>query len=263
MIGPLPVVSQYSEYTEEPPAPCQTFGRLRYVPFILALALLALIFLRTPPRRHVDTFVNDSGSAMLQEDRTQLSPFGETAHGDIVTRILKAEAPAATVHLIRVDGPDGEIDTRSYHRALLSILLRKMRGQLGQVVINLSLGSNVRDPLEEMLIKALIAEGVTIVAAAGNDGKNVACFPACYNGVIAVAAADGDRLASYSNWGPRVGIAASGAFVDRLEADLPDRYVTETVELSGNWHYRKLCGQSAANARRTIPYEEVAVGPGC
>lgn len=82
-------------------------------------------------------------------------------------------------------------------------------------VINLSLGS--REPCsisEQLAIDAAFARGVTraVVAAAGNDSGDAALSaPANCRGVISVTSTTSNgRLASYSNFGPTVTLAAPG-----------------------------------------------------
>ena len=79
--------------------------------------------------------------------------------------------------------------------------------------VNMSLGDTEPcDSQSQEQISTLIQQGKTVVAAAGNDNQNVSqIFPANCSGVIAVAATgpSGER-AWYTNWGPRVDIAAPG-----------------------------------------------------
>lgn len=82
----------------------------------------------------------------------------------------------------------------------------------GAQVINLSLGGPVpAASLEEALAYA-VGKGVTIVAAAGNDGSKTLAYPAAYNAyVIAVGATRYDeRLVSYSNRGSGLDVVAPG-----------------------------------------------------
>ena len=64
----------------------------------------------------------------------------------------------------------------------------------GPGVINLSIGSQERDPLIEQAIDAAYAQGSLIVVAAGNDGDrgNPADYPADYPHVLTVGATDKD-----------------------------------------------------------------------
>jgi subtilisin family serine protease len=99
-------------------------------------------------------------------------------------------------------------------------------------VINLSLGGPAAtsfDAGEQAAIQNAINAGVSVVAAAGNDGNASIDYPAAYTGVISVGAtslADGqingrgntngsaaspvEYIASYSNWGPNLTIVAPG-----------------------------------------------------
>ena len=99
----------------------------------------------------------------------------------------------------------------------------------GARVINLSLGGGQAsgfDPVERDAVEFAIANGVVVVAAAGNDTATTVDFPAGYDGVISVGAtslddsaapktyanppADPDVIASYSNSGPRLTLVAPG-----------------------------------------------------
>lgn len=87
-------------------------------------------------------------------------------------------------------------------------------------VINMSLrglGSTPGCPADyQNVVNKVIANGVIIVAAAGNDSVDASfAQPANCTGVIAVGAAGPTgRLTSYSNYGPTVTISASGG--DRM-----------------------------------------------
>ncbi len=78
-------------------------------------------------------------------------------------------------------------------------------------VINMSLGGGGASTMLEEAIKYAHSKGVVIVAAAGNEGRNSAAYPARYADVISVSAIDaaGDK-ASYSNFGAGVDISAPG-----------------------------------------------------
>lgn len=85
-------------------------------------------------------------------------------------------------------------------------------------VVNLSLGDefsapNVTNPqIVKEAVAYAISKNVVVVAAAGNNNRDVANFyPASYDGVIAVAASTPqDTKASFSNWGSRIDVAAPG-----------------------------------------------------
>ncbi|HSV74088.1 MAG TPA: S8 family peptidase [Chthonomonadales bacterium] len=81
----------------------------------------------------------------------------------------------------------------------------------GAHVINLSLGSSMPDLITRRACQYAFEKGVTIVAAAGNDGQEGIAYPAAYPECIAVTALDPEgRLAWYSSWGPETAISAPG-----------------------------------------------------
>jgi Subtilase family len=83
----------------------------------------------------------------------------------------------------------------------------------GATVINLSVSGPDTTALRTAVAYAL-DRGVTVVAAAGNDGSSEPTFPAAYDRVVAVGALDGSgRRASFSNFGPWVDVFAPGEHV--------------------------------------------------
>ena len=100
-------------------------------------------------------------------------------------------------------------------------------------VINCSWGSSSNSQAEEEVIESAISLGSVIVAAAGNDSRNSAQYPASYGGVMSVAAVDSsDRKAYFSNWHTSVDVSAPGV----------DIYAT----VPGDW-YEFLDGTSMAS----------------
>ena len=87
----------------------------------------------------------------------------------------------------------------------------KFAADNGADVINMSLGGGGASNMMEEAIKYAHNKGVTIIAAAGNEGRNTSSYPARYPDVISVSATDaaGDK-ASYSNFGAGVDISAPG-----------------------------------------------------
>ncbi|MGA0862925.1 MAG: S8 family serine peptidase [Ilumatobacteraceae bacterium] len=112
----------------------------------------------------------------------------------------------------------------------------------GPAVVNLSLGVSPSDddpnPTSTAIknaINALIAEGIPVVVAAGNEQANSCLtmpvrYEADYAGVIGVAASGwDDEEASFSNWGDCVDVFAPG--IDILSAYKTSS--TSYIELSG------------------------------
>lgn len=86
----------------------------------------------------------------------------------------------------------------------------------GVKVVNLSLGSRVRDDVVAQHVKDCLSDGLTLVAAAGNNGGtgNDLVYPAAYDGVIAVGATNpsGNR-AEWSAHGNHLHVSAPGLFI--------------------------------------------------
>ena len=82
-------------------------------------------------------------------------------------------------------------------------------------VINLSLGGDFSRVMSNAIDRA-ISNGITVVAAAGNDDGGPVSFPASHANVIGVGALDGRKQrASYSNFGPELDVMAPGGDFDR------------------------------------------------
>ena len=78
-------------------------------------------------------------------------------------------------------------------------------------IINLSLGGPSFSQASQDTYDAVRAEGVIVVAAAGNENTSQLSYPASYDGVISVSATDfANSRAPYSNFGSSVDIAAPG-----------------------------------------------------
>jgi len=100
-------------------------------------------------------------------------------------------------------------------------------------VINLSLGSFVPSREVESAIKYAHDKGLVVVAAAGNSGTNIRSYPAAFDHVIAVAATQYDRKATfYSNYGKYIDIAAPGGntLEDQNGDGKPDGIMQETLK---------------------------------
>jgi serine protease len=92
--------------------------------------------------------------------------------------------------------------------------------QLGAKVINLSLGALSSDPVLEQSLSAARAQGVVLVAAAGNYGIDGVLYPASSPSVIAVGSVSNDKSKSYfSNCGPELDLVAPG---ERVTVLLPN-----------------------------------------
>jgi subtilisin family serine protease len=96
---------------------------------------------------------------------------------------------------------------------------------MGAKVISCSWGGSRYSQFLQDLVSYVAGQGITILAAAGNSAINTPHYPAAYADVIAVAATNSqDRLASFSNFGVWVDIAAPGERILSTVAGNPSNY---------------------------------------
>jgi hypothetical protein len=155
-------------------------------------------------------------------------------HGTHVSGLIALVAPEAKILPVRVLDPEGVGNLWVIAEALAYAV--NPDGDLstddGADVINLSLGTTRRTDLLAEIVADVTCEvdddqdeddddcligpnqhGAVVVAAAGNGGSNIPEYPAAEGvvGALAVGASNSaDTLASFSNYGPWVQVAAPG-----------------------------------------------------
>ncbi|MTE21276.1 type VII secretion-associated serine protease mycosin [Streptomyces sp. TRM43335] len=208
-------------------------------------------------------------------------------HGTKVAGIIAARpadntgfvgiAPEATIIPIQQNDAQGNGDTTTMARSIEHAV------EAGAKVINISQDTSTplkpNSDLEQAVNKAL-AEGVVIVASAGNDGLggNVKeTYPASYEGVIAVASSDrNNERAPFSQSGDFVDVAAPG--VDMISTvpggghcadngtSFSAPYVAGVAALlvaeHPDWEPRHVAAQIAQTAERSVPGHDRHVGWG-
>lgn len=139
-------------------------------------------------------------------------------HGTFVAALIVVECPSAEVRMFRP--PYGADDSNRFGHLTDTQLAAALMAVLDQSdeidILNLSVGGFTHDgrpPLASgSVIAELVARGVGVVAAAGNDGRRGEPFyPAAQDGVLAVGSihADGTR-SCFSNRGDWVDTVAVG-----------------------------------------------------
>jgi subtilisin family serine protease len=113
-------------------------------------------------------------------------------------------APMATVIPVKVLGQAGWGWSSVIARGIVYVTDLKLSGALGTnpVVINMSLGGSSLDAIEKAAIDYAVANGVIIVASAGNEGTLGMGYPGAYAPVISVAASGwvGEWPAGNRSW---------------------------------------------------------------
>ncbi len=163
---------------------------------------------------HPDLKDNCKGGVNILSSRR--SPMDDNGHGTHVAGIIAASnnsigvvgvAPEASLYAVKVLGRSGSGWVTDIIKGLEWCVVNKMD------VVNMSLGSPSDAPDFEKACNNARAAGVILVAAAGNEGSDVS-YPAAYDSVIAVSATDkSNNVASWSNFGPEVDIAAPGVSI--------------------------------------------------
>jgi putative SOS response-associated peptidase YedK len=148
------------------------------------------------------------------------TPPDTNGHGTLVTQVIgectdngeygAGTAPGAGLMPLRVFDSSGSTSSDRLFDALFWAL------DHGADVVNLSLGfvcestyPTCSDSGVDYAIETLVAHGVVIVAASGNDGGGLLAYPANHPSVIAVGASGYDgAVASYSTRGPGLELVA-------------------------------------------------------
>ncbi|MFC4712825.1 S8 family serine peptidase [Planococcus dechangensis] len=104
----------------------------------------------------------------------------------------------------------------------------------GADIINLSLGAYFDADVLAKAVRYASAQGVLVIAAAGNDDIDSPHYPAAYGEVLAVASTDaGDKRSEFSNYGLWVDIAAPGSNIFSILPTDPAIGYESFGELSG------------------------------
>ena len=168
----------------------------------------------------------------------QNGPQDDQGHGTHVTGIIAAHtnnalgvagiAPNVTILVIKAGDCTGSFLDSDIATAI------QYAADHGARVIDMSFGGTGDSQTMDLAIQYAWSKGVVLVAAAGNDGMNEAFFPADYQHVIAVSATDPtDGLATFSNYGPSITVAAPGVNIVSLMSSTNVFGCSEYCTLSG------------------------------
>lgn len=116
---------------------------------------------------------------------------------------------------------------------------------MGARILSNSWGSDSDSLLIHDAVQYAYANGVLVLAAAGNSNVNSKFYPAAYDEVVAVAATDQlDNEATFSNWGSWIAVSAPGV---QVFSTMPTYHVTlNDPPYSKNLSYDYLSGTSMA-----------------
>jgi serine protease len=142
-------------------------------------------------------------------------------------------APGVRIMPVRVLGASGGTSFDLQQGVLYAAGLNNSSGTLPAQradIINLSLAGPAPSQSEHNTFARARAQGVIVVAAAGNEGTDQPRYPAAYSGVISVSAVSINKtLASYSNFGSTIDIAAPGGDLSAGTALDPPQSIVSTI----------------------------------
>jgi len=170
----------------------------------------------------IDTAYQPSGTSLDQFALPPISvtgedcpPAGGITHATAMYQtILNAVAQSSGGHSsvkilpVNVFGCDGTAITWIVVQGMLAAATN------GATVFNMSLGGTADSPVLDDVANQLMAKGIVIFAAAGNQPVNTPTFPGAIPGVNDVTAlGQPGQLASYADFSPQVDMALPGASI--------------------------------------------------
>lgn len=159
----------------------------------------------------------------------------QSSHGTVVTSTIigynffgtpvNGTAPMATIIPVKVLDQTGWAWSSVVARGIIYVANLKTSGALGSspVVINMSLGYWEFDAVEKAAIDYAIAQGVIIVASAGNRGESGMGYPAAYAPVISVAASGWIGQWTATDWWRTLDVPDPTRATDYYVADFSSR----------------------------------------
>ena len=182
---------------------------------------------------------------------TDAPPRDDNLHGTHVSGIIAATdnnfgvvgaAPEVKLWAVKVLDQSGSGDSE-HVTAGVDWALSKKKELGGNWILSLSLGSVDNSDIEQAIFARAIAEGVVVVAAAGNSAWDLVDYPAAYPGVMAIGAIDSNGVAAvWENRGtlsvvaPGIGVLSTipSGLVRTTDITLSDNSVLEASPLKGS-----------------------------
>ena len=147
-----------------------------------------------------------------------------SGHGTFIAGVVQQVAPGTEVVVHRVLSTMGDGIESNIVQCLTSLDIPDPH----RTILSLSFGGPVLEQAfaMEWAIRDLQAQGVVVVASAGNDGSCRPNYPAAFPGVIAVGAVGPNGPAAFSNYGSWVRACAPGVdllstFFEGFDGDEP------------------------------------------
>lgn len=155
-------------------------------------------------------------------DKAKITPIAlrdntdDTAsdHGTAVASILTSLSNANILAYEVLDGETGTGSAFDLANAIVDAVDR------GADIISMSLASYSDSVLLQNAVQYALERQVILVAAAGNNGVEEVCYPAAYDGVLAVGAIDANgNVSGFSNYGEEITLVAPGVGLQAASYD--------------------------------------------
>lgn len=175
-------------------------------------------------------FIDDDGNGYIDDtfgwnfiDWNNV-PFDNNGHGTFVAGIIAAKSnngigiaginQGVIIMPIKATNDMGHSNNFDIYRAIVYAV------DNGASIINISIGGNGLSKLEQIAVDYAYSNGVIVIVAAGNQGKELVDYgPSGLQKVLTVAALDvSGRKRGSSNYGPTVAITAPGEEIISLRA---------------------------------------------
>lgn len=166
-----------------------------------------------------DGYVDDvHGWDFVDNDNSSLTGSKICWHGTFVAGIIAAQpgtdlaagvAPGIRIMDLRVLDSKNLFYSSDWGELVAAV---NFAVNHGANIINLSIYFNEKPPFAfEQALDNAVRHGVIVVGIAGNNRSPEVCYPGRLSSVLAVSATDKqNQLASFSNYGPQVAVAAPG-----------------------------------------------------
>ncbi len=226
-------------------------------------------------RANTDSDVEDPDQLSLDAHGRGRDGYADpyAGHGTFISGVLRCVAPASEITVDRILGPSGF--------ATESRLITQIHDALSRSpdLISMSAGGYTRRNVPPLSFQTLWEQrlsqvgGVVLVAAAGNNGRNVPFWPAAFPWCVGVGSMsrDGQRRSWFSNYGSWVDVYAPGEEIVNAYARMQYKTVVDAeirdttagiVKWSGTSFATPIVsGLVAARMSRTGENAQAAVGP--
>lgn len=144
----------------------------------------------------------DQSTVEILDGKGLPSAFG---HGTMVSGLIHLVAPNAQIMPLKAFHSDGSASLFDIDHAI------RYATDHGASVISMSFSYPTSSDILQASIAYAQSHGVVMVASAGNDGRNMAVYPASYSGVVGVGSTNfSDRRSLFSNYGKAADTSAPG-----------------------------------------------------